>query len=131
MTLQNANCKSIRHSLRIWPRFWVTGAGAVKLLTVGFLFLCVNFAEQTSTNAQDRPYEAWLDRKLVPDREARDMIRDFIERQLQPVPLPETREGWLERRDALRQQIMTLLGLDDLGDAHVDAVLVVAVDDDR
>ncbi len=42
------------------------------------------------------------------------MMRRFLERQLQPLPLPPTREAWLARRDALHREILTVLGIDDL-----------------
>lgn len=38
----------------------------------------------------------------------------FVEQQLSPLPLPETREPWLAARAALRQRILQILGIDDL-----------------
>ena len=52
----------------------------------------------------DKSWEGWLGRKILPEKEAAGMMRGFLERQLQPLPLPQTREAWLGRRDALRGQ---------------------------
>jgi len=50
----------------------------------------------------DRSWEGWLGRKILPEKAAAGMMRGFLERQLQPLPLAQTREAWLARRDALR-----------------------------
>jgi len=42
------------------------------------------------------------------------MMRGFLDRQLRPLPLPQTREAWLARRDAIRREILAVLGIDDL-----------------
>ena len=42
------------------------------------------------------------------------MLRGFLARQLQPLPLPPTREAWLARRDALHREVLAVLGIDDL-----------------
>jgi len=38
----------------------------------------------------------------------------FVERALAPLPLPETADAWRARRDALRREVLAVLGLDDL-----------------
>jgi len=58
--------------------------------------------------------ETWLRRKLLPAEEAKGMMGAFLERQLKPLPVPETREAWLARRDALRREVLAVLGIDDL-----------------
>jgi len=63
---------------------------------------------------QDKSWEPWLDRKLLPEAEARSMMNRFLERQLCPLPLPATREAWLARREDLRREILAVLGIDDL-----------------
>ena len=42
------------------------------------------------------------------------MLRAFLEKQLQPLPLPASREAWLDRRETLRREILAVLGIDDL-----------------
>src|SRR5262249_33831339 len=59
-------------------------------------------------------WEPWLDRKLLPPEEAKGMMRAFVERQLRPLPLPKTRADWLARRDSLRREILSILGIEDL-----------------
>ena len=44
--------------------------------------------------------EGSLARKLLTDKVARSMMRGFLDQQLEPLPLPATREAWLVRRDA-------------------------------
>jgi len=61
-----------------------------------------------------RPWTAWLSRKLLPETEAATMMPRFVASQLAPLPLPKTREEWLDRRDALRREILIVLGIDDL-----------------
>lgn len=58
--------------------------------------------------------KSWLDKKLLPPDEARGMMRAFVESQIAPLPLPRNREEWLARRDALRHEILNILGIDDL-----------------
>ena len=69
---------------------------------------------------QDRSWEGWLDKKLLPRDEANGMLRAFLDKQLQPLPLPQTREAWLARRDDLRREILAVLGIDDLVPPHWD-----------
>jgi hypothetical protein len=59
--------------------------------------------------SQDKSCEAWLECKLLPETEARGMMRGFLAEQLRPLPLPATREAWLARRD-----VPAVLGIDDL-----------------
>jgi len=68
----------------------------------------------TGGQSRDKSREGWLDRKLLPQTEARSMMRCFLERHLRPLPLPATREAWLARRDALRREVLAVLGIDDL-----------------
>ena len=64
------------------------------------------------TESSGEPWESWLDRKLLSPEEAKGMMRAFVEQQIQP--LPKTREEWLARRDTLRREILTVVGIDDL-----------------
>ena len=73
--------------------------------------------------SEDRSWEGWLDKKLLPRDEAQGMLRTFLETQLQPLPPPETREAWLARRDDLRREILAVLGLDDLVPPQWDLAL--------
>src|SRR5262245_14605160 len=59
-------------------------------------------------------WRSWLDRKLLPPEEARNMLSAFVERSIQPLPLPPNLEGWQRRRDNLRHDVLRILGLDDL-----------------
>ena len=42
------------------------------------------------------------------------MMSRFLAKQLQPLPLPATREAWMARREALRREVLAVLGIDDL-----------------
>jgi hypothetical protein len=64
--------------------------------------------------SRDKSWEGWLERKLLPEQEAKSMMRGFLQRQLRPLPLPATREAWLARRDGLRREVLAVLGIDDL-----------------
>jgi hypothetical protein len=68
-------------------------------------------------------WKPWLERKLLPVTEAPGMLRAFVEQQLQPLPLPESKQAWLARRDDLRREILTLLGIDDLVPATWDLAI--------
>jgi cephalosporin-C deacetylase-like acetyl esterase len=59
-------------------------------------------------------WEAWLNRKLLPADEAQRMLRAFVEKQLEPLPVPRTLDDWKNQREPLRQEILRILGLDDL-----------------
>lgn len=69
---------------------------------------------------EDEILHQWLDRKLLPADEARQMLPKFVERQLEPLPLPETIDAWKSRRDSLREEILQIVGLDDLLPAQWD-----------
>jgi hypothetical protein len=73
--------------------------------------------------SEDRFWESWLDRKVLPREEANSMMRRFLERQLQPLALPVSREAWLARRETLRREILTVVGIDDLAPPQWDLVL--------
>jgi murein DD-endopeptidase MepM/ murein hydrolase activator NlpD len=62
----------------------------------------------------DKGGKGWLDRKVLPPEEGRGMMQAFLERQLAPLPLPQSREAWVARRDALRRDVLRVLGIDDL-----------------
>lgn len=51
------------------------------------------------------------------------MMRGFLEKQLQPIALPVSREAWLARREALRREILAVLGIDDLVPPRWDLAL--------
>jgi len=65
-------------------------------------------------------WEAHVGRRLLPGDEAKSMMRRFVDGQLQPLPLPESREAWLGKREGLRQDILRRIGLDDLVPATWD-----------
>ncbi len=91
-------------------------------MLAGTLFVDIARAAPTVSNADtsDKSWQRWLERKLLSDDEAKSMLRGFVEEQLRPLPLPKTREEWQQRRGALRQEILTLLGIDDLVPAKWD-----------
>jgi dienelactone hydrolase len=64
--------------------------------------------------SEDTSWQSWLDKRLLPPDEAKGMMRAFVEKQTEPLPLPRTREEWLARREALRREILTIVGIDDL-----------------
>lgn len=104
------------HYLVTVERAGHTGAKAVTRLQV-------RVGEDPIEHAADRSWEPWLDRKLLPAGEGAAMMTRFLEKQLEPLPLPATREAWLNRRDALRREILTVLGIEDLLPAKWDLAL--------
>lgn len=64
--------------------------------------------------------EAWLSRQILPVDQAQQMLRQFVEQQLEPLPAPKTLEDWKQQREPLRQQILRILGIDDLVPARWD-----------
>jgi dienelactone hydrolase len=65
-------------------------------------------------------WEPWLDRKLLPAEEAQGMMQAFVEKQLEPLPLPRNLADWQKQRDKLGQDVLKILGLDDLIPAKWD-----------
>jgi len=80
----------------------------------GNLLVRVDKKVSSATALDDKSWEIWLDKKLLPPDDAKGMMRAFVERQIRPLPLPKTREEWLARRDALRREILAVVGIDDL-----------------
>src|SRR5207247_301206 len=64
--------------------------------------------------AVDKRWQGWLDRRLLPPDEAKSMMTRFVDRNLEPIPLPESKEAWTAGRDALRRKVLEELGIDDL-----------------
>ncbi len=86
----------------------------------GLTHLQVRVEERPAT---EKGWKHWLDRKLLPLGEARSMMGRFVERQLAPVPLPDSREAWLARRESLRREILEILGIEDLALKRPDPVI--------
>ena len=55
-----------------------------------------------------------MQKKILPADEAQGMLRAFVKQQLQPLLLPASKDQWLVRRNELRREILTVLGIDDL-----------------
>jgi hypothetical protein len=68
----------------------------------------------SSGEPQVNAWDPWMERKLLPEEDAKSMTRHFLEQQLLPLPLPATRGDWLARRESLRCEILAVLGIDDL-----------------
>jgi murein DD-endopeptidase MepM/ murein hydrolase activator NlpD len=68
--------------------------------------------------AAEKGWRGWLDRRLLPPGEARSMMERFVERRLTPLPLPDSREAWLARREGLRREIFAILGIEDFMDSR-------------
>jgi hypothetical protein len=68
----------------------------------------------SSAPSLEQLLDNWLDKKLLPPDEAKGMMRAFVEEQIQPLPIPATHAEWLGRRDALRREILSVVGIDDL-----------------
>src|SRR5947209_1618816 len=84
----------------------------------------VQVSEESTAKTQDRSWETWLERKILPAGEAQSMMRSFLEEQLRPLlPLPQSRRAWLERREDLRREVLTVLGIEDLAPATWDLAL--------
>ena len=60
------------------------------------------------------PWETWLERKLLPLDEAASAMARFVDRQLRPLPRPESAEAWRAGREGLRREVLVVLGIDDL-----------------
>lgn len=71
----------------------------------------------------DAVWESWLTRRILPADEAKEMMRAFVERQIQPLPLPQSLDDWTKQKEALRQEILRILGIDDLVPARWDLKL--------
>src|SRR5262245_21569910 len=84
------------------------------LVLVPLAFASMNRVALAAAQTDTHAWEGWLDQKLLPEQEARLMMRDFLEQRLKPLPLPASQEEWLARRDQLRREIQTVLGIDDL-----------------
>ncbi|MBI3462542.1 MAG: peptidoglycan DD-metalloendopeptidase family protein [Planctomycetes bacterium] len=78
--------------------------------------------DETPTAADER-WQSWLERRLLPADEAKSMMSHFVETQFKPLPLPESHEIWESRREALRQEVLRILGLDDLVPAKWDLAI--------
>ncbi|MBM3792381.1 MAG: hypothetical protein FJW35_18815, partial [Acidobacteria bacterium] len=65
-------------------------------------------------NDNGEPWKPWLERKLLAPEEAESTMARFVEGQLRELPLPEDAGAWLARRDGLRQEVLAILGIDDL-----------------
>lgn len=73
------------------------------------------------TAAEDTAvWEIWLDRKLIPADEAKMMLPAFVEKQLQPLPQPRTLDDWKNQKESLRNEILRIIGIDDLIPAKWD-----------
>lgn len=84
------------------------------LLVLAFLAAAEDKASSPAAPSLDASWGTWLEKRLLPPDEAKGMMRSFVEKQIQPLPLPKTREEWLVGRDALRREILTIVGIDDL-----------------
>jgi len=76
--------------------------------------LQVRVGEDSVKPTADRTWEPWLERKLFPVGEGQAMMQRFLEKQLEPVPRPLSREAWLSARESLRRKILAVVGIDDL-----------------
>jgi hypothetical protein len=62
--------------------------------------------------ADEEPvWKPWLKKRLLPAEEAATMMQRFVDRQLEPLPLPASREAWVQSRQDLRAKILATLGL--------------------
>src|SRR5262245_62006693 len=84
----------------------------IALALAAILLLPLAFA--SGPDREKTAWEDWLTRKLLPEQEAQAMMREFLTGQLKPLPLPQTKQEWLARREDLRREILTDIGLADL-----------------
>src|ERR1043165_6934613 len=92
------------------PRQPLTGQTCAKAITR----LHARVGEDSLVAPADKAWEPWLDRKLLPAGEGPTMMSRFLEKQLEALPWPVSRKDWLNRREGLRREILTVLGIDDL-----------------
>jgi hypothetical protein len=59
-------------------------------------------------------WESWVSRRLLSPSQAREMLPAFVERQIEPRPLPPDLKAWTRERGSLRKQILRIAALDDL-----------------
>jgi len=71
----------------------------------------------------DHSWEPWLERKLLAPEEAQGIMPAFVEKQIEPLPLPTNLAEWKEHREDLRQEILKIVGIDDLVPAKWDLKL--------
>jgi hypothetical protein len=87
------------------------------------ILLCLALATaavEAPRASADEPWVEYLQRKLLPPAEAEAAMTRFVDRQLGPLPTPKSPEAWRARRDELRREIRTVLGIDDLVPARWD-----------
>lgn len=68
-------------------------------------------------------WQPWLSRELLPAEEAKGMMQAFVEKQIEPLPLPGKLDDWTSHREKLRLEILRILGIDDLVPAKWDLKL--------
>lgn len=91
----------------------------LRVILLGMLVTSVAAADELPSSVLD----AWLKRSVLPTDEAQRMIPAFVEKQLEPLPLPKTLDEWQARRDGLRKEVLSILGIDDLVPAKWDLKL--------
>lgn len=94
----------------------------ISLFVIGVVIPAVLLAGDTATAAppESGVVEAWLNRKILPVNEAQEMLHAFVEKQLEPLPLPKTLDDWKQQRERLRAEVLRIVGLDDLIPAKWD-----------
>src|SRR5262245_31456143 len=98
------------------------------LRTFSALVVLLNFLPAATAQIRITPgmppnaavWEPWLDRKLLPVEEAQGLMQAFVEKQLEPLPNPRDLANWQNQRDKLRQEVLKIVGLDDLIPAKWD-----------
>ena len=63
-------------------------------------------------NAQ--PYLELIRKPILPEDTRRSMMYSYVDRNLPPITLPETRAAWESRKPQLRKEILQSVGLEDI-----------------
>jgi hypothetical protein len=58
--------------------------------------------------------ERWLSARILPEEDAGKMLPQFIDRHLDLLPRPASRDQWLAARESLHAEVLRTIGLDDL-----------------
>ncbi|GMU21063.1 MAG: hypothetical protein AMXMBFR13_11570 [Phycisphaerae bacterium] len=84
------------------------------MLLISLGLLLTGVAADAAGSPADGPWSAWLERRLLPPDEAESAMTWFVDRQLRPLPRPESAAAWQARRHSLRNEVLSVLGIEDL-----------------
>lgn len=63
---------------------------------------------------ENEVWREWLKERILPRDQSLGMMRAYVERQLQPIKLPDSLAEWKAGRAAVREKVLRSIGIDDL-----------------